>query len=135
MKPYSLIVASTLLLLPLAACGSNATDTTSPATGDTALDQSATMGTTTQQQVSGTDASLGDAVSGTSTGSTVDQYGPTSGASGGTGDATTDTTATGTAGGVSGATTSGFSGSSTSVGNDTATSGSGGSSTNSSTGQ
>lgn len=108
-------------LLPalfLSAC-EEAKDTTSPATGDTALDQSARMGTTTQQQVSGTQAALGDATSGTSTAATVDQYGPTGG-SAGTGDATADTTAGGEAGGITGTTATGMAGSTPATGRDAA---------------
>lgn len=118
MPSSRLFAASLLMALPLAACGT-ATDTTSPATGDTALDQSATMGTTTQQQVGGTQAALGDGTSGTSTAGTVDQYGPTGGTNA-SGDATADTTAGGVAGGITGSTATGLSGSTTATGRDAA---------------
>lgn len=107
-----------VLMLPLAACDP-AADTTGPARDNTALDQSATMGTTTQQQVGGTQAALGDATAGTSTAGTVDQYGPTGGASG-AGDATADTTAGGEAGGITGTTGTGMAGSTTATGRDAA---------------
>lgn len=96
------------LALTLAACGQQ-TDTTAPATDDTALPQSAAMGTTTQQSVSGTEMSAGDASGSTAPAGTNDQYGNFSAANGG-GDATADTAVGGNAGATSGATTTGQSG-------------------------
>jgi len=101
------LVAATITL---AACNQQS-DTTSPATGDEALDQSATMGTTTQESVSGTEMSAGDATGATAPAGTGDQYGNFSAAAGG-GDATADTAVGGQAGAVSGNSTTGLSGTS-----------------------
>ena len=99
-----------LTLLMLAACN-QATDSTSPETGDAALDQSATMGTTTQESVSGTGMAAGDAVGSTAPVGTADQYGNFSAAAGG-GDGTAATTVGGGAGAMDGASTTGQSGTS-----------------------
>ena len=63
-----------LALFALAACGP-ATDSTTPVSGEAALDQSPTMGTTTQQSVSGSEMAGGDAVGATAPAGTADQYG------------------------------------------------------------
>jgi hypothetical protein len=98
-----------LALLALAACN-QASDTTSPDTGDAALDQSAAMGTTTQESVSGTDMAAGDASGATAPAGTGGQYGNFSAAGGG-GDATADTSVGGKAGALDGTSTTGLSGS------------------------
>lgn len=99
-----------LALLALAACN-QASDTTSPETGDAALDQSAAMGTTTQESVSGTEMAAGDAVGSTAPAGTGGQYGNFSAANGG-GDATAGTAVGGNAGALDGSSTTGLSGTS-----------------------
>ena len=97
-----------LALLALAACN-QANDTTTSADEDTALEQSATMGTTTQESVSGTDATAADATGATAPAGTTDQYGNFSAARGG-GDASADTALGGKAGSLTEAPASGLSG-------------------------
>lgn len=97
-----------LALLALAACN-QAGDTTGPESGDAALKQSAAMGTTTQESVSGTDMAAGDATGATAPAGTGGQYGNFSAASGG-GDATADTNVGGKAGSLDGSSTTGLSG-------------------------
>lgn len=99
------------LFLALAACNQGTSDTTSPETGDAALNQSAAMGTTTQESVSGTEAAAGDATGSTAPAGSTDQYGNFSAANGG-GDGTAGTAIGGNEGATSGASTTGMSGTS-----------------------
>ena len=99
-----------LALLTLAACNQTS-DSTSPETGDAALNQSAAMGTTTQESVGGTEMSAADGVASTAPAGTTGQYGNFSAAVGG-GDATANTTVGGSAGAMDGASTTGQAGTS-----------------------
>lgn len=110
-------------LLALAACGQQA-DTTTPDTGDAALEQSAAMGTTTQESVSSGDMAAADGSASTNPAGTADQYGNFGAANGG-GDATAGTTVGGSAGALDGSSTTGMSGTSgVESSSETATSGS-----------
>lgn len=98
------------ILLSLAACGQQQPTTTGDA--DTALEQSATMGTTTQESASASDMTAGDASASTAPIESNEQYGTFSAAGGG-GDATAGTAVgSGSSGALDGASTTGMSGTS-----------------------
>ena len=99
----------TAIVLGLSACDQRANDSTGPADSDTALKTSAAMGSTTQESVSGSESSTGDAVGATAPAGNTDQYGNFSAATG-TGDASAGTTTGGNAAAMEGNSTTGQSG-------------------------